>query len=125
MEILNDENELDAISSQFGTTYIAHETHQSPHRHHMSEHQHQRKHRIFNKKGDFFRRRNRNGLMKNDGNHMRANDISKGNARRHKYKLFGTENSTTVVTQIGAVAHLPCVVLPTGAGVVCTNSRLF
>lgn len=36
---------------------------------------------------------------------------------------FGTENSTTITTQIGANAHLPCVIHHIGEGVVSTNER--
>lgn len=34
---------------------------------------------------------------------------------------FGTENSTTITTQIGANAHLPCTIHHIGEGVVSTN----
>lgn len=44
--------------------------------------------------------------------------VAAGSGQRHKNRLFGTQNSTEVITQVGAMAHLPCEVLPVGAGVV-------
>lgn len=49
-----------------------------------------------------------------------ANDVDNAQLE-HLYKkrmLFGTINSTTVTSQIGSTAHLPCIIHNVGDGVV-------
>lgn len=93
---------------------------------------HANQHRAINKHGDLVpRRRTRNGYKQRGGsassssNRLNWADGEKGGGGRHKDRLFGTPNSTEVLTQIGSVAYLPCVVLPMGAGVVCTKNVLY
>lgn len=58
-----------------------------------------------------------NNQNNNNNNHYTSSTILDDNEEFYKSPMyFGTENSTTLTTQIGAVAHIPCLVHNRGEG---------
>lgn len=137
-----DDNEDDSVAavtqhsllstSSMDDSMVATEHHHHHQRQHHHHHKHRQRHRLIDSDGRHtFQRRVRNGPARKDtlhGNGQNSHGTGGGKhlgkgatgneQQRHKSHWFGTNNSTEVITQVGAVAHLPCVVLPIGAGVV-------